>query len=93
MAEIIQLRELAAARERSRRRLSHQRDLEGALAVMRDNLAAVAMRLTTAAPAEQPELLSRIEQITAMIRYGMRMLSETGEPAAPDGSAVDDSRS
>ena len=89
MAEIIQLRELQAARERARRRRSDERSLDGALAIMRDNLAAVAVRLRTAAATDQPELLDRIEKLAAMIRYGMRML---GEPAASDGSTADDSR-
>ncbi len=45
---------------------------------MRENLAAVAAELTEAPHAEQAELLTRIERLAAMIRYGMRML---GNPA------------
>ena len=45
---------------------------------MRENLAAVAAELVDAPREEQAELLTRIERLAAMIRYGMRML---GDPA------------
>jgi hypothetical protein len=31
---------------------------------------------------QQPELLNRIEQLTAMIRYGMRMLGDSDDARA-----------
>jgi hypothetical protein len=45
---------------------------------MRENLAAVAAELADAPRDEQAELLTRVERLVALIRYGMRML---GEPA------------
>jgi hypothetical protein len=41
---------------------------------MRENLAAVAAELVDAPPEDQAELLTRIERLASMIRYGMRML-------------------
>jgi hypothetical protein len=75
MAEIIQLWEFQQARRRAERRHDEQ-SLEHALQLMRENLADAADDLRDAPPAEQPELLNRIEQLTTMIRYGMRMLIE-----------------
>jgi hypothetical protein len=46
---------------------------------MRDNLAGAAEDLREAPVSEQPELLNRIEQLTAMIRYGMRMMTDAGD--------------
>jgi anti-sigma-K factor RskA len=89
MGEVIYLREFANARERAARRASTHRDLDAAVAVMRDNLAAVAERLRCAPAQEQPELLDRVEKLTAMIRYGMRMLRATPES---DGSAANGAR-
>jgi hypothetical protein len=87
MAEIIQLREFQQARRRAERRHDEQQSLERALQLMRDNLADAADELREAPTAEQPELLNRIEQLTATIRYGMRMLIEPGDPgAAANGS-------
>jgi hypothetical protein len=84
MAEIFQLREFQAARERARNRKADQRSLEQAAAIMRDNLAAVAVRMKDASAEEQPELLDRVERLAAMIRYAMRMMGEsdpaTGSP-------------
>ena len=87
MAEIIQLWEFQQARCRAQRRHEEQHGLARALQLMRDNLADTADELREAPTAEQPELLNRIEQLTAMIRYGMRMLIEPGDPgAAANGS-------
>lgn len=86
MAEIIQLSEFQQARRRAERRNGEQHSLERALALMRENLADAADDLREAPAAQQHELLNRIEQLTAMIRYGMRMLIEAGEP----GDAVGD---
>ncbi len=89
MAEIIQLWEFQQARRRAERRNGENRSLERALAIMRDNLADVADDLRDAPGAEQAELLNRIEQLTAMIRYGMRMLSDAGEPDEAAGGGPD----
>ena len=74
MAEIIQLRELQAARDRAKRRHADHADLASAVAIMRENLAAVADRIRSAPEADQPELLDRVEKLVALIRYGMNML-------------------
>ena len=80
MAEIIQLWEFQRARRRVEQRHDEQQSLERALQLMRENLPAAADDLREAPVAEQAELLNRIEQLTAMIRYGMRMLSELSDP-------------
>jgi hypothetical protein len=86
MAEIIQLREFQAARERAQRQFSEQQSLERAVAIMRENLAAVAERLKTA-PIDRPhELLDRVESLAAMIRYAMRMMDEAARDSAADDS-------
>jgi hypothetical protein len=77
VAEIIQLREIQAARERSRRRLTDQRHLEHAVMLMRRSLTAAAERLEHAPTPEQDELLDRIEKLAGMVRYGMRLLGES----------------
>jgi hypothetical protein len=79
MAEIIQLWEFQEARRRAERRSGESHNLERALALMRDNLAGAAEDLREAPVSEQPELLNRIEQLTAMIRYGMRMMADAGD--------------
>jgi hypothetical protein len=76
LAEIIQIQEFQAARRRAARRHDEQRSLERALAIMRENLAVAAGDLREAPAAAQPELLDRIEHLTALIRYGMRMVGE-----------------
>ena len=72
MAEIISFAEIQRARRRARapERPSRERALE----LLRENLANAARMLADAPPAQQPELLRRVENLTAMIRYGMRML-------------------
>ena len=89
MGEVIYLREFEKARERAVRRPSTHRDLDTAVAIMRDSLAAVADRLRCAPPHEQPELLDRVEKLAAMIRYGMHMLGATLESG---GSAAGGAR-
>jgi hypothetical protein len=89
MGEVIYLQEFQNTRERAVRRASTHRDLDTAVAVMRDSLAEVAERLRCAPPHEQPELLDRVEKLAAMIRYGMRMLGATPES---DGSAAGGAR-
>jgi hypothetical protein len=82
MAEIIQLWEFQQARRRAERRSGDHQSLERALAVMRNNLADAAEDLCESPASEQPELLNRIEQLTAMIRYGMRMLGDSDDARA-----------
>lgn len=76
MAEIIQLREVQAARERTQRRLCEHRSLERAVTIVRRSLASAAERLERAPMAEQEELLDRIEKLAGVIRYGMRLLGQ-----------------
>ncbi len=82
MAEIIQLWEFQAARRRAAHRHCEQQSLERALAIMRENLVLAASDLREAPVAAQPELLDRIEQLTALIRYGMRMVGEASGAGA-----------
>ena len=77
MAEIINLAEIQEARRKARARGPERENLERALELMRENLAAVAADLVHAPPAEHADLITRIERLLAMIRYGMRMLGET----------------
>ena len=86
MAEIIDFAEIQAARRKDRARAPERQHLEAAMQIMRENLAAVAAQLADAPRVEQAELLTRIERLAAMIRYGMRML---GDPTGPglDGPA------
>ena len=78
MAEIIELREIQAARARALRRRADHQSLVEALALMRDNLAATAELLRTAPESAQSELLDRVEKWAAMIRYGIRMIEQAG---------------
>lgn len=79
MAEIIHIRDYQAARERARSRGSDRLSLERAGAIMRENLAATAARLANAPPRDRPELLDRIEKLTAMVRYAMRMMDDRAD--------------
>jgi hypothetical protein len=79
MAEIIDFAEFHAQRARSRSRAPERESLERAVQIMRASLAAVARELETAAREDQAELLTRIERLAAMIRYGLRMLGESAE--------------
>jgi anti-sigma-K factor RskA len=74
MAEIIDFAEIHEARRKARARVPERENLERAVQVMRENLAAVAAELVDAPPEDQAELLTRIERLASMIRYGMRML-------------------
>jgi len=60
-----------------------------AVTILRENLAAAAELLEDAPAAEQPGLLDAVERLTAMIRYGMRML---GQPGGADAPVADTSR-
>ncbi len=76
MAEIIDFAEIHEARRKARARGPEHENLERAVQLMRENLAAVAAELAGAPRDEQVELLTRVERLAAMIRYGMRMLGE-----------------
>jgi hypothetical protein len=82
MAEIIQIREFQEARRRAVQRHADHRSLEQAVQLMRDNLAVAAIELRDAPPADQPELLDRIENLAAMVRYGLRMIGDGGAKSA-----------
>jgi hypothetical protein len=81
MAEIIQLRELQAARDRVRSRYADHAELVRAVAIMRDNLAALAEQLRFAPENDQLELLDRVEKFVAMIRYGLQMTRKDEDAA------------
>jgi len=85
MAEIIDLAEIQAARRKARARIPERESLERAVQLMRENLAAVAAELADAPRDEQAELLTRVERLTAMIRYGMRMLAEPDDARSNAG--------
>src|SRR5947207_7555347 len=77
MAEVIHIRDLQAARDRSHRRAADQQGIERALVLMRESLADAAEALKSAPASEQTELLDRVEKLSGMIRYGLLMASET----------------
>jgi hypothetical protein len=85
MGEVIQIRDLQAARERAHRRTSDHQRIDRALGLMRQNLAWAAEQLQTAPIEAHSELLDRIEKLAATIRYGMLMLGEPGAGTAGDG--------
>ncbi len=91
MAEIIDFAEIREARRKARVLAPERENLERALQLMRENIAAVAAELAGAPRAEQGELLTRVERLAALIRYGMRMLGET-TGAGLDGPATMGSR-
>ena len=91
MAEIIDFAEIQEARRKARVQAPEREDLARAVQLMRENLAAVAAELADAPRAEQGELLTRVERLAAMIRYGMRMLGEATD-AGLDGPAAIRSR-
>jgi hypothetical protein len=77
MAEIVDFEEIQQARRKARARIPERENLERAVQLMRENLAVVAAELADAPRDEQLELLTRVERLAAMIRYGMRMLGES----------------
>ena len=78
MAEIIDFAEAQA--ERRRARPPTHEDLERAVEVLKASLATAAQALVDAAPEEQSELLTRVERLAAMVRYGLRMLGRSDDP-------------
>ncbi len=86
MAEIIDFAEIQAARRKARARIPERENLERAVQLMRENLAVAAAEMAHAPRDQQAELLTRVERLAALIRYGMRMLGESPPIVAPDMS-------
>ena len=75
MGEVIRLEEIDRERRRSRARVAERADLDRAVALLKENLAAAADGLRDASQTTaQIALLGRIERFAALIRYGLRML-------------------
>ncbi|HXW85204.1 MAG TPA: hypothetical protein VEJ86_12405 [Candidatus Binataceae bacterium] len=75
MAEIIDFAEIQQARRRAR--APEREHLERATEILRHNLAAVALALTTAPLEEHAELITRVERLAAMLRYALGMLARS----------------
>ena len=86
MGDVVQIRDLQAARERADRRAANHQSIDRALGLMRENLVWAAEQLRVAPIDTHAELLERIEKLAATIRYGMIMLGEPDAEAAVDGS-------
>lgn len=89
MAEIIDFSEIQAQRRKPRSRALQREHLERAVQILKANLAATATMLVDAAPGDHEELLSRVERLTAMIRYGVAMLRDGSEPGLDPPDAED----
>lgn len=76
MAQIIHLDEFQEARRESRKRAGADAHLTRALQILKENLADAAAALRDAPLDQEDELLDRVEKLTAMVRYGARMLGE-----------------
>jgi anti-sigma-K factor RskA len=76
MAQIIHLDEFQEARREMRKRAAAHAHLARALEILKENLADAAAALRDAPPEQESELLARVEKLTAMVRYGARMLGE-----------------
>jgi hypothetical protein len=89
MGEVIRLAEIDYERRRIRARVAERADLERAVSILGENLAAAADALREAPMNGRAELLDRIEKLTAMMRYGLRMLgvSSPDLPRESDGVA------
>jgi hypothetical protein len=83
MGELIHLQEIDQERRRNRARVRERVHLERAVTILRENLASAAEALRDAPVGEQAELLSQVEKLTAMVRYGLRMLGETLDAEVP----------
>ena len=75
MAEIIDFAEIQQARRRAR--APEREHLHRAIEILKQNLTAAAISLTTAPAEEHAELLTRIERLAAMIRYALGILGRT----------------
>jgi hypothetical protein len=82
VAQIIDFAEIRGARAAQRAALNERRSLEDAVETIRINLAAVVDRLRDAAGPERVELLSRMEKLGAMLRYGVLLLDGSPEREA-----------
>ncbi len=89
MAEIIDLAEVRAERRRSAAP-AHE-DLVRAVEVLKASLAVTAQALADAPREEEAELLTRVERLAAMIRFGLRMLGDSSDPGL-DGPRLGQSR-
>ncbi len=78
MAQIIDLAEARAERRRSPAQA--RENLERGVEVLKASLASAAQSLAEAPREEQSELLTRVERLAAMIRYGLRMLGDSSDP-------------
>ena len=74
MAEIIDFAEIQAARIHQRHRRERE-SLEQAVELIGINLAVVADRLADASLVERLELLDRLDKLSAVMRYGIRLLA------------------
>jgi hypothetical protein len=79
VADIIDFAEIRGSRQAQREALDERRSLEEAVETIRINLAAVVDRLKDARPAERAELLTRLEKLSAILRYGILLLDGAGE--------------
>jgi hypothetical protein len=79
VAQIIDFAEIRGAREAQRAAADERRSLEEAVETIRVNLAAVVERLGEASVSERAELLSRLEKLGAMLRYGILLLDGPSE--------------
>ena len=80
MAEIIDFAEIQATRAQQRHRRERE-SLAQAVELIRINLIAVANRLGDAPMTERLELLDRLDKLSAIMRYGIRLLGDS--PPAP----------
>jgi hypothetical protein len=78
MADIIDFAEVRGSRQAQREALDERRSLEIAVETIRVNLASVVERLKDAKPRERVELLSRLEKLSAILRYGILLLDGAG---------------
>jgi len=86
MGELIRLEEIDREYRRTRTRLAERAHLERAVALMKENLASAAEALRREAnTTTQTELLSKVDKLSAMVRYGLRMLAD-GRDDRPDAA-------
>jgi hypothetical protein len=83
MAEIIDFAEIRGSRQAQREALDERRSLEEAVETIRLNLATVVELLRDASASERAELLTRLEKLTAILRYGILLLDGSGDRHDP----------
>lgn len=74
MAQIIDFAEIRGARQAQRAAGDDRRSLEEAVETIRLNLAKVVDCLRDARDNDRAELLNRMNKLSAMLRYGIRLL-------------------